>query len=262
MSFKFHEADVRTARSMKSNPASGGSIWAEVVARGIPYDTHESDLYIPVNDETRALVRGSGRSYTVFFSSMDHKMWYDIPFAYEPWWEKRTGRRNPGTAGRTTKTVKKIFKIVAKRMADEEPDLSHLGEYSNVPEAHAVDREERGDMGRNEYRYFNPANFDPKHPEYSIQDYERAEAFNKGNWYMLGIRADAEVGVSFDGGKSWKLDDLTSGGLWGIESDSDDAYFKEVEGEQISELRDVLKAYGFDSKQISAAMRKIERLGE
>lgn len=70
-------------------------IWDEVVARGIPYDTHESDLYIPVTPETRALVRASGRSFTAFFSSKDHKMWYDIPFAYLPWWEKRTGKRNP-----------------------------------------------------------------------------------------------------------------------------------------------------------------------
>lgn len=157
------------------------------------------------------------------------------------------------------KTVKKIFRIVVRRIADEYPDISRLGEYSNTPKEGAIDREERGDMGRNEMRYFNPGNWDPKHPEYALQDYERAEAFNDQSWYMLGIRADAEVGVSWDLGKNWKLDELTSGGLWGIESDSEERYFKEVEGEQLSELKDILKAYGFDGKMISAAMKRIER---
>lgn len=89
-------------RTIETTQGDIMSIWTEVEARGIPYDTHESDLYIPVNDETRALVRGSGLKYTAFFSSTDHKMWYDIPFAYEPWWEKRTGNRmrgNPGKRG-------------------------------------------------------------------------------------------------------------------------------------------------------------------
>jgi len=163
------------------------------------------------------------------------------------------------------KTVKKIFKVVIRHIPDEYPDLSHLGEYSSTPKAGAVDREERGDMTRrHEMRYFNPANYDAKHPDaksstYALQDYKRAEAYNRGDWYMLGIRADAEVGVSFDGGKNWKIDELTSGGLWGIESDGGEQYFKEVEDEQLSELRDILKAYGFDGKQISAAIKKAER---
>lgn len=163
------------------------------------------------------------------------------------------------------KIIKKIFRIVVKRMADEEPLLDHLGGYSDTPGPHAIDREAEGDV-RNpsrELRYFNPAGWDDKDPRGSAknarQDYERMEAYNRGDWYMLGIRTDAEVGVSWDGGRSWKLDELTSGGLWGIESDSEERYFKEVEGKELSELKDVLKAYGFDSKQISAAMKKIER---
>jgi hypothetical protein len=75
------------------------SLWDEIEARGIPYDHHESDLYIPVTAETRELVSryDKNRTATVFKSQTDGKMWFDIPFAYLPWWEKRTGRRNPGS---------------------------------------------------------------------------------------------------------------------------------------------------------------------
>jgi len=83
-------------RTIETTQGEIMSIWTEVKARGIPYDNHESDLYIPVNDETRKLLRGSGIKYSAFYSSKDHTLWYDIPFAYEPWWEKRTGNRMRG----------------------------------------------------------------------------------------------------------------------------------------------------------------------
>lgn len=49
---------------------------------------HESDLYLPVNDITRELIaQYKFRSnVTTFRSQIDGTMWYDIPFAYQPFW--------------------------------------------------------------------------------------------------------------------------------------------------------------------------------
>ena len=45
---------------------------------------------------------------------------------------------------------------------DDCPDTSYLGTYSARAETQwAIDRQERGDMGRNKYRYWNPCNHTP-----------------------------------------------------------------------------------------------------
>ena len=48
------------------------------------------------------------------------------------------------------------------------------------------------------------------------------ERLNRGDWGYIGVRADAEIIV--DGVSQ----DITSGGLWGVESDSDRAYLAEL----------------------------------
>lgn len=63
---------------------------------GIEIGSHESDLYLPVNDQTRELVkehRANGGSASTFINNIDGKLWYDIPFHYDPWWEKRLGTK-------------------------------------------------------------------------------------------------------------------------------------------------------------------------
>jgi hypothetical protein len=115
-----------------------------------------------------------------------------------------------------------------------------------------------GDIERNEFQYFNPCheNYKGESPadirKYCQQDYERMENLNRGNWGYVGIRADAEIIV--DG----VLQDISSGGLWGVESDSDRAYLTEIDGEQLSELRQQLRALGFGTRAISAAFKNVE----
>ena len=68
------------------------SIYTKAKALGIETAHHESDLYLPVNDQTRALVkehRATGGSASTFVCNIDKKLWYDIPFHYDPWWEER-----------------------------------------------------------------------------------------------------------------------------------------------------------------------------
>lgn len=57
-------------------------------------------------------------------------------------------------------------------------------------------------------------------------------------WIMLGVQASASVYV--DGVHQT----ITSGGLWGIESDSDEAYKRELEAEQRDELASILETLG------------------
>jgi len=118
---------------------------------------------------------------------------------------------------------------------------------------------ESGDVGRNEYRYFNPnwENYkgleDSEIRKYCQQDYKRMESLNRGNWCFIGVSADAEIVL----GDTCQT--ITSGGLWGIESDSGADYFAEVEQEQLAELRGQLHVIGFSKRAIASAFKNVER---
>ena len=229
----------------------------------------------------------------------------------------------------TRKILKRIHKVTIKRMVDESPDTSWLGEYSNSPDseysidrAHsldcasipanhsaAVDQLERviayletvrqlgepptniywaaadesqdvlielqdsleecdcctnGRWDNREYRYFNPnvANYkgepDADIRRYCEQDYARMESLNSGDWCFIGIRVDAEYSVG-NARAGYLAQKLTSGGLWGIESDSSEDYLTSVESEELDALAAQLKGIGFSSRAIAAAFKNIER---
>ena len=120
---------------------------------------------------------------------------------------------------------------------DQSPDLSYLGEYFNRPATVHIDRKARGEQGRNEFRYFNAGCGDP---DYIEQDYKRHEAYNAGQWQMVGVRASINIIVEDT------IQTIQSAGLWGIESDSGDTYFAEVYAEECSQLTDILNAMGVE----------------
>lgn len=127
---------------------------------------------------------------------------------------------------------------------DGEPDLSFLGEYSNVDAPNAIDRQTRGDMRRNEFRYFIPAmtgeqTGNPNSPE---EDYKRMEAYNKGEWGILGIRAQVTIRIRID--DQFILQVIESPGLWGIESDSDADYVDSVFVDECNTLTRMLTELG------------------
>lgn len=65
------------------------SIYQKMVEAGVQIDHHESDLYVPVNSVTKLIVGDYKfkNSVTRFKSNIEpHDIWYDIPFAYDPWW--------------------------------------------------------------------------------------------------------------------------------------------------------------------------------
>jgi len=119
-----------------------------------------------------------------------------------------------------------------------------------------------GDMERNKYRYFNGnvENYTGNTPEdirkYVRQDYERMERLNRGDWCYIGIRAEAKIMIDNVCQK------ITSGGLWGVESDSSREYFAEIEAEELYELRKQLTAAGFSKRAIATACKNIERMDD
>jgi len=75
------------------------NIYEEVKRRHIEFDHHESDLYIPVNSATKELIKKYkfAGNVTRFTSAIDGKPWYDIPFAYDPFWGgAMRAMKNPG----------------------------------------------------------------------------------------------------------------------------------------------------------------------
>lgn len=156
---------------------------------------------------------------------------------------------------------KRILSVTIKRMIDDCPDTSWLGEYNDDPSGvDTIDRQEQGDWhGYGEYRYFHPAmtGEETGNPESPMQDYRRMESLNRGDWQFLYIVAECTVQLG-----STVCQTLTSGGLAGIESDSDPAYLSSVESDELQSLAIELEAIGFSKRQIKLAFSKVEKRDE
>jgi hypothetical protein len=80
----------------------------------------------------------------------------------------------------------------------------------------------------------------------------RLAEYRRGDFGYIGIHAKAEVQFS-DGGA---IQVLTSGGLWGIESDSSSEYLKEIEAEELADLRGTLIEAGFLSEYVDQVIQE------
>ncbi len=94
-------------------------------------------------------------------------------------------------------------------------------------------------MGERTLRYFYPGS------DYPELDYNRMEAYNRGQWMLLDISVSACVIVEL-GGSVQQTVTFRSTGLHGIESDSEDGYILEVAEEQKVELRGLLERFNVD----------------
>jgi len=166
--------------------------------------------------------------------------------------------------------MKKIARITLRHELDDNPSLDYLGEWSDEYQEGAIPHSD----DPNHYKYFISCNHGTYKEEnwdhvsdddkqkvideygslqkaekaYARQDYERRCDFMKGKVYYIGISAEAEIHTSEDG-KNWLINEISGGGLWGIESDSDESYPNEVEQEQLDALRIVLKELGFTEQE-------------
>ncbi len=162
-----------------------------------------------------------------------------------------------GKDGKMLESIKraKAVKIEVKRIADENPDLSYL---ETTPEYHY------GENG-SEWKHVSEEDVQKiikQHGsiwnvcmEYARQDKERLDAYNRGNWEMIGIKAVATIHIPVNNGNddTVKIQAIESGGLFGIESDSGDDYIHDIGREQIAEVKNhlrILCVEGVDSCEI------------
>ena len=156
----------------------------------------------------------------------------------------------------------KIEAIYIDAVYDEDPDTSCIGQYFDNPEDDYICRccgeylcnvgedHEIPPRGR-EYRFFKPYAGGEKegteeYYKYGKQDFERMEGLQRGDWHHVGIVAKATILIPCLDGDSYRNEDLCSAGLWGIESDCDEASLKEISDDQIQELRDYLESWGIN----------------
>lgn len=108
------------------------------------------------------------------------------------------------------------------RQYDQYPDLSYLEQdYNDV-----TDIKER--------------------EKYLQQDKERLESYYNDNWFMMGIYAKTTIHIplgliGYSMTNDFLMIQIKSGGIWGIESDSDDDYIKSEIDSQIEEIKKILK---------------------
>ena len=76
--------------------ANNLELFEQIKARKIPFANHESDLYVMVTDESRKLIDAYQFKCNVrtFVSNIDNKLWFDVPFAFQPFWDRRATSGN------------------------------------------------------------------------------------------------------------------------------------------------------------------------
>lgn len=126
---------------------------------------------------------------------------------------------------------KKINKIIIKHILDTDPDLSFL---------------------KQDYRGADVT--EEENERYQEQDKKRLESYGY-TWEMIGIKAVAEIHITSN---SWsppqtQIHEISSGGLWGVESDSGPERFSEIEQEELNDLSETLQEFGFSKDEIDKA---------
>ncbi len=74
------------------------SLYSELLAAGVPMDHHESDLYVKLTTVSAGIIRAYeiGKHAHPFVSQQDGSVWYEVPFAYLPFWEAVERRSDGG----------------------------------------------------------------------------------------------------------------------------------------------------------------------
>lgn len=70
-------------------------LYDEIVINGIPYAHHCSDLYLPATDKVREILSRyplEKKNATTFTNRVEGGTWYDIPFAYLPYWQGKAAK--------------------------------------------------------------------------------------------------------------------------------------------------------------------------
>ena len=101
----------------------------------------------------------------------------------------------------------------------------------------------------------NPEDYLFQDPEYREQDQERLDAFNRGYWRMVGVRAEVEVTIA------GTVQTIRTPGVWAVESDSGQSYFNDLGTQEYAELLAILAEIGIPKNRVPKAStgRWVER---
>jgi hypothetical protein len=160
-----------------------------------------------------------------------------------------------------------INKITIRRILDVCPDFSCTGEYVDdlIDGVIIVEKGEFLEKLPEEYEPPSRSNthigFQPyaggeevgteEYYKYGMQDYKRMEAYDRDEWFYMGIKVEAEISYEINEQGQRRLETLASMGLWGVESDSDEEYLKSVEEEELADLKGHLEVFGVDTLDFS-----------
>lgn len=69
------------------------SLYSDLIAAGCEIDHHESDLYVKVTPQSRTIIERHCKFSPLprEFTS-DGVAWWEVPFAYEPFWSVKLAR--------------------------------------------------------------------------------------------------------------------------------------------------------------------------
>lgn len=83
--------NVKCQKSVKESDLLFRDVNNAVSLRGIIFDSHESDLYIPTTEVTKKIIENYvfSNNVTSFVSELDGNAWYEIPFANNDFWSKK-----------------------------------------------------------------------------------------------------------------------------------------------------------------------------
>ena len=128
--------------------------------------------------------------------------------------------------------MKQINKITIVHKYDQDTDLSYLKQdyFNDDPTKGALVTQE-------------------ENQKYKAQDKARLERYESGELYDIGIYAIAEIIINET------IQHIRSGGLWGVQCDSEEGYFKEVESDELDNLKTQLKELGFKSRYINEMVK-------
>jgi hypothetical protein len=67
------------------------TLFEQVKLLNVEYYHYQSDLYLPCTEKSKKLVEQYefANNVTKFISHTDNRLYYDIPFAYDPFWENK-----------------------------------------------------------------------------------------------------------------------------------------------------------------------------
>ena len=67
------------------------SLYNDLTSANIQVSSWQSDLYFPVSPEASAILAKHPKLKLIsstFTSNIDGKRWYEVPFAFDPFWNK------------------------------------------------------------------------------------------------------------------------------------------------------------------------------